>query len=112
MKLQQNFDDAQEKYGDPDAPSLMSKLFAIPLDVMLAAVPKLKLDDSAKAAFDTIKLLMEDPDFEQLSGLVGAALDPETQKRILQGCTSQQLDIMCRDMINVSYAVLTVIEES
>ena len=90
----------------------MSKLFSIPLDLMLSAVTKLKLDESAKAAFDTFKLLMEDDDFEKLSGVVSAVLDPETQEKILQGCTSQQLDISCRDMINVSYAMLTVIEES
>ena len=112
LKLQQNLDDAQLKYGDPDAPSLMSKLFAIPLDVLLSAVPKLKLDDSAKAAFDTFKLLMENDEFEQLSGLAASMLEPETQEKLIQGCTSQQLDISCRDEINVSYAVLTLTEES
>merc|ERR1711892_1174305 len=100
LKLQQNLDDAQLKYGDPDAPSLMTKLFAIPLDTLLAAVPKLKLDDSAKAAFDTFKILMEDDDFEQLSGLASSMLEPETQEKLIQGCTSQQLDISCRDEIN------------
>merc|ERR1711892_1630586 len=100
LKLQQNLDDAQLKYGDPDAPSLMTKLFAIPLDTLLAAVPKLKLDDSAKAAFDTFKILMEDDDFEQLSGLASSMLEPETQEKLIQVCTSQQLDISCRDEIN------------
>merc|ERR1712106_329254 len=100
LKLQQNLDDAQLKYGDPDAPSLMTKLFAIPLDTLLAAVPKLKLDDSAKAAFDTFKILMEDDDFEQLSGLASSMLEPETQEKLIHGCTSQKLDISCRDEIN------------
>ena len=90
----------------------MSKLFAIPLDVLLSAEPKLKLDDSAKAAFDTFKLLMENDEFEQLSSLAASMLEPETQEKLIQGCTSQQLDISCRDEINVSYAVLTLIEES
>ena len=82
------------------------------MDVLLSAMPKLKLDDSAKAAFDTFKLLMEDDDFELLSGLASTLLEPEAQEKLIHGCTSQQLDISCRDEINVSYAVLTFIEES
>eukprot|EP00092_Neocalanus_flemingeri_P003197 GFUD01003416.1.p1 GENE.GFUD01003416.1~~GFUD01003416.1.p1 ORF type:complete len:1055 (+),score=218.84 GFUD01003416.1:46-3210(+) len=100
LKLQQNLDDAQLKYGDPDAPPLMSKLFSIPMDVLLSAMPKLKLDDSAKAAFDTFKLLMEDEDFELLSALASTLLETEAQEKLIQGCTSQQLDISCRDQIN------------
>merc|ERR1719186_916416 len=70
------------------------------MDVLLSAMPKLKLDDSAKAAFDTFKLLMEDDDFELLSGLASTLLEPEAQEKLIHGCTSQQLDISCRDEIN------------
>ena len=102
LKLQQNLDEAQTKYGDPDAPPLMSKLFSIPMDVLLAAMPKLKLDASANAAFDTFKLLMEDDAFELLSALASTLLESEKQEELIQGCTSQQLNISCRDEINVS----------
>ena len=106
MKLQQKVEDAQQKFGDPDEPSVMSKLFKIPMDVLLSAMPKLKLDGSAKAAFDTVKLLMENEQFELLSSLAATLLDPVVQGQLVRGCTNQQLDINCRDMVNVSRNLL------
>ena len=35
-------DEAQAEHGDPAAPPIISKLFSIPMDVLLAAVPKVE----------------------------------------------------------------------
>ena len=67
LKLQDRITAAQEKYGDPDEPDVMSKLFTIPIDILLSAVPKVKLDNSSKAGFDAFKLLIEDSNFELLT---------------------------------------------
>ena len=91
---------AQQRYGDPGQPSVMSKLFEIPMDVLLSALPKLKLDDSA--AFDTFKLLMEDGDFELLSSTVSSLLAPDQQRQLIGGCTDQNLRIVCNDQEHVS----------
>ena len=104
LVLQENVDKAQEKYGDPNEPSVMSKLFKIPMDVLLSALPKIKLDDSAAAAFDTFKLLMEDQDFEFLSSLLSELLEPRIQKQIIDDCTKQDFTISCRDTENVRLA--------
>ena len=103
LQLQEVIDAAQEKYGDPDEPSVMSKLFKIPMDVLLTALPKIKLDDSASAAFDTFKLLMEDEDFEFLSSVLSSLLTPELQQQLISGCTGQQLRIACNDQNHVSF---------
>ena len=79
LKLQQNVDDAQLKLGDPDKP-VMAKLFAIPMDALMSALPKLK----------------------SLSDRFSFLLDPKIQTEILQDCTNQTLDVSCRDEINVS----------
>ena len=81
----------------------MSKLFKIPMDVLLTALPKIKLDDSASAAFDTFKLLMEDEDFEFLSSVLSSLLAPEQQQQLISGCTGQQLRISCNDENHVSF---------
>lgn len=104
LVLQENVDKAQDKYGDPNEPSVMSKLFKIPMDVLLSALPKIKLDDSAAAAFDTFKLLMEDEDFEFLSSLLSELLDPRIHKQIIDDCTKQDFTISCRDNENVRLA--------
>ena len=104
LQLQEVIDAAQEKYGDPDEPSVMSKLFKIPMDVLLTALPKIKLDDSASAAFDTFKLLMEDEDFEFLSSTLSSLLAPELQQQLISGCTGQQFRIACHDENHVSFS--------
>ena len=38
----------QKVYGDPDDVPVMTKLFRVPLDVLLGALPKLKLDGEAR----------------------------------------------------------------
>ena len=102
LVLQENVEAAQQKYGDPDEPSVMSKLFKIPMDVLLSALPKIKLDDSAAAAFDTFKLLMEDDDFEFLSSVMSGLLETRLQKQVIEDCTKQDFTIVCRDTENVS----------
>ena len=39
---------SQKVYGDPDDVPVMTKLFRVPLDVLLGALPKLKLDGEAR----------------------------------------------------------------
>ena len=80
----------------------MSKLFKIPMDVLLSALPKIKLDDSAAAAFDTFKLLMEDDDFEFLSSVMSGLLETRVQKQVIEDCAKQDFTIVCRDTENVS----------
>ena len=101
LVLQEKIDLAQQEYGDPDEPSVMTKLFAVPMDVLLGAIPKIKLDDSAAAAFDTFKVLMEDEDFAFLASQVPALLDTGVQKQLVEDCTSQGITIDCRDTENV-----------
>ena len=102
LQLQEVVEAAQQRYGEPGQPSVMSKLFEIPMDVLLSALPKLKLDDSAGAAFDTFKLLMEDGDFEFLSSTVSSLLGPDQQRQLIGGCTDQNIRIVCNDQEHVS----------
>ena len=102
LQLQEVVEAAQQRYGEPGQPSVMSKLFEIPMDVLLSALPKLKLDDSAAAAFDTFKLLMEDGDFELLSSTVSSLLGPDQQRQLIGGCTDQNIRIVCNDQEHVS----------
>ena len=102
LQLKEAIELAQEKHGDPNEPSVMSKLFKIPMDVLLSALPKIKLDDSAGAAFDTFKLLMEDSDFAFLSSSLSSLLEPGLQKQLIDDCTSQQFRISCNDTAHVS----------
>ena len=101
LVLQEKIDLAQEKYGDPDEPSVMTKLFAVPMDVLLGAIPKIKLDDSAAAAFDTFKVLMEDDDFAFLASQAGTLVDPAVQKQLVEDCSDQDITIACKDTENV-----------
>ena len=102
LQLQESVQRSQDEFGDPDAPDVMSKLFKIPMDVLLSALPKIKLDDSAGAAFDTFKLLMEDDSFEFLSATLSSLLDREKQLQLLEGCLAQEIRISCNDTENVS----------
>ena len=102
LQLQESVQRSQDEFGDPDAPDVMSKLFKIPMDVLLSALPKIKLDDSAGAAFDTFKLLMEDDSFEFLSATLSSLLDREKQLQLLEGCLAQDIRISCDDTENVS----------
>ena len=102
LQLQESVQRSQDEFGDPDAPDVMSKLFKIPMDVLLSALPKIKLDDSAGAAFDTFKLLMEDDSFEFLSATLSSLLDREKQLQLLEGCLAQDIRISCNDTENVS----------
>ena len=99
---------AQQRFGDPGQPSVMSKLFEIPMDVLLSALPKLKLDDSAAAAFDTFKLLMEDDNFAFLASQVNSLLDTGFQQKLLEDCTEQSITIDCKDKENVRLTVRMV----
>ena len=101
LVLQEKVDLAQQEYGDPDAPSLMTKLFAVPMDVLLGALPKIKLDESATKAFDTFKLLMEDDNFAFLASQVNSLLDTGVQQKLLEDCTEQSITIDCKDKENV-----------
>ena len=101
LVLQEKVDLAQQKYGDPDEPSVMTKLFAVPMDVLLGALPKIKLD-SATAAFDTFKLLMEDDSFAFLASQLTSLLDAGVQKQLVEDCTMQGITIDCKDSENVS----------
>ena len=80
----------------------MSKLFAIPMDVIMSAASKIKLDKTAKPAVDAVKAIMNTEEFKFLAVLALELLDPEKQEDLIQGCTSQQFNINCRDEINVS----------
>ena len=102
LQLQESVQRSQDEFGDPDAPDVMSKLFKIPMDVLLSALPKIKLDDSAGAAFDTFKLLMEDDSFEFLSATLSSLLDRDKQLQLLEGCLAQDIRISCNDTENVS----------
>ena len=102
LQLQESVQRSQDEFGDPDAPDVMSKLFKIPMDVLLSALPKIKLDDSAGAAFDTFKLLMEDDSFEFLSATLSSLLDREKQLQLLEGCLAQDIRVSCNDTENVS----------
>ena len=102
LVLQEKVDLAQQKYGDPDEPSVMTKLFAVPMDVLLGALPKIKLDDSATAAFDTFKLLMEDDHFAFLASQMSELLDTGVQQQLVEDCTKQGITIDCKDSENVS----------
>ena len=102
LQLQESVQRSQDEFGDPDAPDVMSKLFKIPMDVLLSALPKIKLDDSAGAAFDTFKLLMEDDSFEFLSATLSSLLDRDKQLQLLEGCLAQDIRVSCNDTENVS----------
>ena len=39
LQLQEVVEAAQQRYGDPGQPSIMSKLFEIPMDLLLSALP-------------------------------------------------------------------------
>ena len=112
LQLQEVVQGAQEEFGDPNEPDVMSKLFKIPMDVLLSALPNIKLDDSAGAAFDTFKLLMEDDSFEFLSSSLSSLLEPDTQMELLDGCLAQDFKISCDDTDHVSRvkSVLSVFE--
>ena len=101
LVLQEKIDLAQEKYGDPNEPSVMTKLFSVPMDVLLTAIPKIKLDDSAAAAFDTFKVLMEDEDFALVASQAAILMDPAVQKQLLADCSSPGITIACQDTENV-----------
>ena len=75
-------DEAQAEHGDPAAPPIISKLFSIPMDVLLAAVPKVE------------EFLA--------SSTLASLLDTRVQREVITNCTGQQLDINCRDEDNVS----------
>ena len=59
LQLQEVIDAAQEEFGDPDEPSVMSKLFKIPMDVLLTA------PDSLKLLIGQIKKTIEGCTFQQ-----------------------------------------------
>ena len=103
LVLQEKIDLAQEKYGDPEEPSVMTKLFSVPMDVLLGAIPKIKLDGSAAAAFDTFKVLMEDDNFAFVANQAASLVDPGVQKQLVEDCTNQEITIACKDTENVRF---------
>ena len=78
----------------------MSKLFSIPLDVLLGALPKLKLSDETRFGLEALMLLMEDDKFQDLLSAAEEAqlLDSAGQQAFLQLCTDQRFLINCRDV--------------
>ena len=103
LNLQTKLDEAQLKYGDPEDDPVMQKLFKIPIDTLLSAMPKLKLDASANAGFDAFKLLMEDEDFKTVSAAGSALLDEKVLKELVERCTAQQFDVEYRDEERVGH---------
>jgi len=90
---------AQKVYGDPDDVPVMTKLFRVPLDVLLGALPKLKLDGEARFGMEALQLLMEDDNVKQLMGAASKLqlLKPEVQQQFISSCTQQQFKIQCKD---------------
>ena len=83
LKLQQQVDEAQEKFGATNKTPVMSKLFKIPTALLVSAMPK----------------------FESISNRFSFLFDAVILSEMIKNCTSQQLDLSCRDEINVSYCL-------
>jgi hypothetical protein len=103
LQLQDKLNEAQLKYGDPEATPLMEKLFNVPMDILLSLSSKVKLDESANAGFDAFKLLQANVDFKLVSSAGSALLDPAALDRLVKGCTAQRLDVEFLDEQRVGH---------
>jgi len=84
--------EAQEQFGDPNSKPLFEKLFAMPLDVLLGSLSKLKFNEESKIGLDGLQLIMEDPVFLEIQE-AGHKLMSNPEE--LAKCVDQDLHVTC-----------------
>ena len=89
LQIQELMDQAQRQFGNPNEPTIISKLLAVPLDHLLTALPKIN---------EVKDLLEQDESFQSLSSL----MDMEKISNLVSSCSSQEFRVSCQDSSHVS----------